>query len=384
MRKNYKLVLGLVAGLTVGSIMIQPTTTEAKVKYETPKQAGQKWYKAQTKAYNGKKKVSVTFNIKAKNEKQADAVIRKLYVEAAKAQYSNQFISRNMTDGTTDYLYTAESFKKVKKGVYRWKITINGKSGTFRREYREAGYNKKLLADLTPLTKGKSQFDKAWIAMEWLRDRAYYQCGRNQDSSNKALWKKKYHADCDDLAGTYGYYAKAAGVKKVGMVSIPDEDGGHSWNYIVVNGRMYFIDFQGTSGSCLDGKAISVKKVVSLMHDPNFLMQNWSYLSSWNEMYRKYVDVNAKDEITCKAVYNKMTKEQRKTADVDDLSEFQPDARYSLSCDSWSQSHFLPVKVYFSGKFTSYTVKQLKNKSWWDGLDGKPGKMPKKYRKYLW
>ena len=193
MRKNYKLVLGLVAGLTVGSIMIQPTTTEAKVKYETPKQAGQKWYKAQTKAYNGKKKVSVTFNIKAKNEKQADAVIRKLYVEAAKAQYSNQFISRNMTDGTTDYLYTAESFKKVKKGVYRWKITINGKSGTFRREYREAGYNKKLLADLTPLTKGKSQFDKAWIAMEWLRDRAYYQCGRNQDSSNKALWKKKYH-----------------------------------------------------------------------------------------------------------------------------------------------------------------------------------------------
>lgn len=376
MKKNYKLVLGLVAGLAVGSIMIQPTTTEAKIQYETPKQAGQKWYKAQTEAYNGKKKVSVTFNIKAKNEKQADAVIRKLYVEAAKAQYGNQFISRNMTDGTTDYLYTAESFKKVKKGVYCWKITINGKSGTFRREYREAGYNKKLLADLTPLTKGKNQFDKAWITMEWLRDRAYYQCGRNQDNSNKALWKKKYHADCDDLAGTYGYYAKAAGVKKVGMISVNDSDGGHSWNYIVVNGRMYFIDFQSTTGSCLDDKAISAKRVVSLMHDPDFLMQNWDGLSSWNKSYREDFDADAKDEITIKAVYNKMTIEQKKAAGVDDLSKYSPYSRYQMECESWSQSHFLPVKVFCSyGIGREYTVKQIKKNCYWDGSNHK-GKCP--------
>ena len=376
MRKNYKLVLGLVAGLAVGTAMTNPVKTEAKIKYETPKQAGQKWYKAQTKAYNCKKKVSVTFNIKAKNEKQADAVIRKLYVEAAKAQYGNQFISRNMTDGTTDYLYTAESFKKVKKGVYCWKITINGKSGTFRREYRETGYNKKLLADLTPLTKGKNQFDKAWITMEWLRDRAYYQCGRNQDSSNKALWKKKYHADCDDLAGTYGYYAKAAGVKKVGMVSVNDSDGGHSWNYIVVDGRMYFIDFQSTTGSCLDGKSISAKKVVSLMHDPDFLMQNWDGLSSWNKSYREDFDASAKDEITIKAVYNKMTTEQKKAAGVDDLSKFSPYSRYQMECESWSQSHFLPVKVFCShGIGREYTVKQIKKNCYWDGSNHK-GKCP--------
>lgn len=37
MRKNYKLVLGLVAGLTIGVTMAQPTTTEAKIKYETSK-----------------------------------------------------------------------------------------------------------------------------------------------------------------------------------------------------------------------------------------------------------------------------------------------------------------------------------------------------------
>ena len=385
MRKNYKLVLGLVAGLTIGSAVVANSVpAEAKIKYETPKQAGQRFYKAETLAYKGKKKVTRVFYYKTKDYKDIYKFTSMLYKEAAKAQYGSQFINQHMTDGSTDIVYVKDSHKKVKKGVGSYKITINGKSGTFRREYRETEANRKLLADLTPLTKGKSQFDKAWITMEWLRDRAYYQCGRNQDSSNKALWKKKYHADCDDLAGTYWYYAEAAGVKKVGMVSIPDEDGGHSWNYIVVKGRMYFIDFQGTSGSCLDDKAISAKKVVSLMNDPDFLMQNWSYLSSWNELYRKYVDANAEDEITCKAVYNKMTKEQRKAADVDDLSEFQPDARYSLSCDSWSQSHFLPVKVYFSGRYTDYTVKQLKNKSWWDGLDGKPGKMPKKYRKYLW
>lgn len=385
MKKNYKLVLGLAAGLAIGTAIAQPTITEAKVNIETPKQAGERWYKAETRAYNGKKKVSVTFNIKAKNEKQADTVIRKLYVEAAKAQYGNQFINRSMTDGTTDYLYTAESFKKVKKDVYCWKITINGKSRTFRREYREAGYNKKLLADLTPLTKGKSQFDKAFITMSWFRGRAGYQCGRNQDDSNQALWNRKYHADCDNLAGSYSYYAEAAGVKKVGMVSVPDEDGGHSWNYIVVDGRMYFIDFQGWTGPAIGRSwSISGQELVEKMNDPEYVMQNWDGLSSWNKSYREDFDANAKDEITIKAVYNKMTTEQKKAAGVDDLSKFSPYSRYQMECDSWSQSYFLPVKVYFSGKFTDYTVKQIKNKSWWDGLDGKPGKMPKNLLKYLW
>ena len=248
MRKNYKLVLGLVAGLTIGSavgLTAQPTTTEAKIKYETPKQAGQRFYKAETLAYKSKKKVTRVFYYKTKDYKDIYKFTSMLYKEAAKAQYGDQFINQHMTDGSTDIVYVKDSHKKVKKGVGSYKITINGKSGTFRREYRETEANRKLLADLTPLTKGKSQFDRAFITMSWLRGRAYYQCGRNQDTSKKALWNRKYHTDCDGLAGTYWYYAKAAGVKKVGMVSVNDEDGVHSWNYIVVNGRMYFVDFQG-------------------------------------------------------------------------------------------------------------------------------------------
>lgn len=370
MKKNYKLVLGLVAGLAVSTavgLTAQPTTTEAKIKYETPKQAGQRWYKAQTEAYKGKKKVTRVFYIKAKNESQVADVTYRMRIAAVKAQYKGQY-SETWGEAGASADYRKTSLKKVKNGVYRWQITYNGKNKKFRKEYREAEYNRKMLTELTSLTEGKSQFDKAWITMEWLRDRAYYQCGNHQDWSTTALYKRKFHAACGPLAWTYEDYAKAAGVKKVGMVSTKD----HSFNYIVVNGRMYFIDFQDTTGSCLDGKSISVKKIVSLMNDPDFLMQNWSYLSSWNELYRKCVDVNAEDEVTCKAVYDKMTKEQRKAADVDDLSEFQPDARYSLSCDSWSQSHFLPVKIYCSCSSGEYTVKKIKKI------------VPKKLHKYLW
>lgn len=382
MKKNYKLVLGLVAGLTISAVVAQPTTTEAKIKFETPKQMGQKFYKAETEAYKGKKKVTRVFYYKTKDYKNIYKFTDMLYKEAAKAQYGDQFISRRMTEGSTDYLYRKDSYKTVKKGVGSYKITINGKSKLFREEYREAGYNRKLLADLTPLTKGKSQFDKAFITMSWFCGRAGYQCGRNQDDSNQALWNRKYHADCDNLASDYSYYAEAAGVKKVGMVSVPDEDGGHSWNYIVVDGRMYFIDFQGWTGPAIGRSwSISGQELVEKMNDPDFLMQNWTDLEWINGWYRKNVDADAKDEITCKAVFDKMPEEQKTYLYNKYTSSYD---KYIFSCDSWSQSYFLPVKVYFSGRYTDYTVKQIKNKSWWDGLDGKPGKMPKNLLKYLW
>ena len=371
MRKNYKLVLGLVAGLTIGSavgLTAQSTTTEAKIKYETPKQAGQRWYKAQTEAYKGKKKVTRVFYIKAKNEGKASGVIHRMCVAAVKAQYRDQY-DENWGEAGASADYYKESFKRVKNGVYRWQITYNGKNKKFRKEYREAEYNREMLTELTSLTDGKSQFDKAWITMEWLRDRAIYQCGNHQDWSVTALYKRKFHAACGPLAWTYEDYAKAAGVKKVGMISTKD----HSFNYIVVNGRMYFIDFQSTTGSCLDDKAINAKRVVSLMNDPDFLMQNWYGLSSWNESYREDFDADAKDEITIKAVYNKMTAEQKKAAGVNDLSKYSPYSRYQMECDSWSQSHFLPVKVFCSyGIGREYTVKKIKKI------------VPKKLHKYLW
>ena len=376
MRKNYKLVLGLVAGLAVGTaIVANSVPTEAKIKYETPKQAGQKFYKAETLAYKGKKKVTRVFYYKTKDYKDIYKFTSMLYKEAAKAQYGSQFINQHMTDGSTDIVYVKDSHKKGKKGIGSYKITINGKSGTFRREYRETEANRKLLADLTPLTEGKSQFDKAFITMAWLRGRAIYQCGRNQDSSNKALWKRKFHADCDDLAGTYWYYAKAAGVKKVGMVSVNDEDGGHSWNYIVVNGRMYFVDFQGWDESFGRKGHLSGKEFVEKMYDPEYVMKRWDGLSSWNKSYREDFDADAKDEITIKAVYNKMTTEQKKAAGVDDLSKYSPYGRYQMECDSWSQSCFEPVKVFCYRSSGDYTVKQIKKNCYWDGSNHK-GKCP--------
>ena len=371
MKKNYKLVLGLVAGLTIGSavgLTTQPTTTEAKVKYETPKQAGQRFYKAETLAYKNKKKVTRVFYYKTKDYKDIYKFTSMLYKEAAKAQYGDQFINQHMTDGSTDIVYVKDSHKKVKKGVGSYKITINGKNGTFRREYRETEANRKLLADLTPLTKGKSQFDRAFITMSWLRGRAYYQCGRNQDTSKKALWNRKYHTDCDGLAGSYSYYAKAAGVKKVGIVSTKV----HSFNYIVVNGRMYFVDFQRWNDISFGRKGdLSGKEFVEKMYDPEYVTKEWYDLKFVYDWYKKNVDPNAKKEITPKAILDEMTKEQRKAFDKYDGEDSVSWGNYALECDSWSQAQFLPMKVYCS-KYSDYTVKKIKKI------------VPKKLHKYLW
>jgi hypothetical protein len=371
MRKNYKLVLGLVAGLAVGTAMTNSVPTEAKIKYETPKQAGQRFYKAETLAYKGKKKVTRVFYYKTKDYKDIYKFTSMLYKEAAKAQYGSQFINQHMTDGSTDIVYVKDSHKIVKKGVGSYKITINGKSGTFRREYRETEANRKLLADLTPLTKGKSQFDKAWISMQWLQGRSYYQCGRNQDTSNKALWNRKYHTDCDGLAGSYSYYAKAAGVKKVGIVSTKD----HSFNYIVVNDRMYFIDYQDCSNPGFGREGdLSGKEFVEKMYDPDFLMKKWQALKGLTNWYRDYVSTDVKNEFAPKILWNKMTTKQRddyKNCIKKMDGRFDILDEYNLECDSWSQAQFLPMKVYCA-RYSDYTVKKIKKI------------VPKKLHKYLW
>ena len=370
MKKNYKLVLGLALGLAVSTAVVltaQPTTTEAKVKYETPKQMGKRVYRAMVKAYNGKKKITVSFYVKAKKEEKVWDVSNKVQKEASKAQFGKQQIGNRKLSLSADDTCLNPSYKKVKKGVYRYKYTINGKNRMFRDLFRDDECNRKLLADLTPLTKGKSQFDRAWITMQWLQGRSGYQCGRNQNASNYALWRRKFHADCDDLAGAYWYYAEAAGVKKVGMVSTKV----HSFNYIVVDGRMYFIDYQNCSNPGFGRKGdLSGKEFVEKMYDSEYVTKKWDALSFWNEWYRKNVDANAKNEITVKAVYNKMTKEQKEAEEKQD-GKFSIYGSYQLECDSWSQAQFLPMKVYCA-RYSDYTVKKIKKI------------VPKKLHKYLW
>ena len=371
MRKNYKLVLGLVAVLTIGSavgLTAQPTTTEAKIKFETAKEAGKRLYKAETTAYKSKKKVTRVFYVKANNEKKAEDLSYKIDCAARKAQYGKYFNDNHSRFGALDYTYTKSSVKKVKKGVYAYRVTLNGKNKNFRRDYRLTECDRKLLEDLLPLTEGKNQFDKAWITMAWMRTRAIYQCGKNQDSSEEALWKRKFHADCDDLAWTYVNYASCAGVKNVGSVSTYD----HTWNYVVVDGRMYFIDFQGTSAmSGLNEETISIQKAVSMMSDPEFIEKNWSELRWLNKWYRENVDANAEKENNCKAVWDKMTEEQ-KEAVKKRLGSIPSWDMYQLTCDSYSKSNFEPLKVFCDHSNGDYTVKQVKKI------------VPKSLQKYLW
>ena len=370
MRKNYKLVLGLALGLAVSTavgLTTQQTTTEAKVKYETPKQMGKRVYRAMVKAYNGKKKVTVSFYVKAKKEEKVWDVSNKVQKEASKAQFGKQQIGNRKLSLSADDTCLNPSYKKVKKGVYRYKYTINGKNRMFRDLFRDDECNRKLLADLTPLTEGKSQFDKAFITMAWLRGRAGYQCGRNQDTSKKALWNRKYHTDCDGLAGSYWYYAEAAGVKKVGMVSTKV----HSFNYIVVNGRMYFVDFQRWNDISFGRKGdLTGKEFVEKMYDPEYVTKEWSQLGSLYDWYKEVVDSNAEKRLSCKFFWENMPEKEIEASEKL-YGKYTTYDKYIFSCDSWSQAQFLPMKVYCA-RYSDYTVKKIKKI------------VPKKLHKYLW
>ena len=134
---------------------------------------------------------------------------------------------------------------------------------------------------------------------------------------------------------------------------------------------MYFVDFQGWDDSFGRKGHLSGKEFVEKMYDPEYVTKRWDALSFWNEWYRKNVNVDAKNEITVKAVYNKMTNEQKEAEEKQD-GEFSIYGNYQLECDSWSQSCFEPVKVFCYRSSGEYTVKKIKKI------------VPKKLHKYLW
>ena len=182
-----KITVGLGIALTALTLTLtNPATTEAKTKYLTAKEAGKKIASLQKRCYEKKIKSSTTFSFKAKNEDKAWDFIMKAYTETAKIQYGKGY-----GKGLEATCGTRESWKKSiltgSKGSFKFKLIINGKSKAYRKNYRDDECVKKLLIELKGFTKGKSQFDKAWITMCWFKARSCYASGQHKYTSNYAL-----------------------------------------------------------------------------------------------------------------------------------------------------------------------------------------------------
>ena len=330
-----KIITGLGIALTALTLTLAtPTTTEAKSKYVTAKQAGKKIAALQKRCYEKKIKSSTTFSFKAKNEDKAWDFVEKAYTETAKIQYGKGY--GKGLKATSDTWDSWQEGTKLtgSKGSFKFKQVINGKSKAYRKEYKEDLYVKKLLIELKGFTNGKSQFDKAWITMCWLKARSTYCEGAHKYTSNYDLYKRNLITDCDGLAGKYAFYAEQAGVKHVGVVS----DSEHMWNWIKVDGKRYYIDYQGAM--CTTSHDYSVKKCVELSIDP----KDWLALITANEWYKENVDPDAKDFKNCKQFWDSLTKEQQKAFSKRFI--FGPGAKYAITCSSYSQTHFLPLDAF--------------------------------------
>ena len=349
MKKNIKLIIGLTFGLAVSAAVAQPTKVDAKVKLETAQQAGKRLYKAETLAYKSKKKVTRVFNYKAKSLGKAENFAYKIDCAALKIQYGKYYSNSNIYCGALDYTYTKKDIKKVKKGIYAYKITINGKNAGFRKDYRNTESDRKLVAEIKSFTKGQNQFEKAWTTMVWFRARSCYDCGRHQKTTVYDLYKRDLQTDCDGLASMYAHFAHRAGVKKVGLVRYND----HMWNWIEVDGVKYYIDYQGVT-SWPDK---SVKKAVEKSIDPLY-EDNWGMLWRLNKWYRENVDADAKIVTSCAKRWASLNKEQK--AKFRNRYVGGSWDEYELTCDSYAKSNFLPLKVFCDRSNGDHTVSQSK------------------------
>ena len=348
-----KIITGLGIALTALTLTLtNPTSTEAKSKYITAKEAGKRIVAFQTKVYKQKKKATLYLPLKIKNLYDYKEV-RKAYNEAAKAQYGKGVYCKGLkavSDNWDDWSMGSDIVKK--NGKYVYKLVLNGKHWDYKFQYKEAECQRKLIKELKGFTKGKNQFDRAWITMIWLNSRAGYRSRAHKYVTQQDLYKRHFITDCDGLAIQYAFYAHCAGVKHVGTV----QDSTHMWNWIKVDGKRYYIDFQSTNG-CFSGYE-SIKTNIKHGMDP-FYHDRWGYLYDLIK-WCKENKVEGIDSIdNCKEIWDSLTKKQKSdfTKWYDGISV---SAAYQLSCSSFSQSNFEPLKVWCYNSNGDYTIKNSK------------------------
>ena len=235
----------------------QTTITAEAASTISVEQAGKKIAKAQDKAFNTKKDVTVTVKVKCSSKKKYDIFgIETQVIDAvAKAELGDAYnrdahchsaaMERDNGKGYPKTKYGYDYTTSLKGGVLTLKFTIHGGRSYFQKAYRNNACLKQNVADLKQRTEGMDEKDKAWEVAVWLNERVSYNA-RETNGSDEAVYKKQASGVCADLAILYLRYALLAGVEKPGIVLCQAED--HDWNCVKIDGEIYYLDMQIIDG----------------------------------------------------------------------------------------------------------------------------------------
>lgn len=225
-------------------------STKADAKVVSVKQAAQKIYNAEKKAYNTKKNVTTTVQVKYTDDFLPDHFIagdvedalikiekrgvKYFFGTPSGTKYIGYFSGVGKHD--VDTCYGKVSLNEAKKYV-TLKITLRGNNEKFRERFASYAAGDKLAHEVIELTDGMNQMDKAWTTAVWLARHIHYMESGYNDSPAKLL-EGKATGNCGVLASYYKQFAKIAGVKNVAYVSYKD----HAWNCVKVDGVKYYLE----------------------------------------------------------------------------------------------------------------------------------------------
>lgn len=270
-----------IAAVMASSIFtFSQTTKAATVSIE---KAAEKIYKAETKAYETKKDVSVTVKVAApsKTKKAIQKVIENVEDALIKEELGDvdltyvmrgrfirpsigKLVSRlgkdNCDSGRrkTKYFYYPAQDAAIqnisyKNGVLIVKFDIKGSKKWYRDQYYENTCLAKCVEELRELTDGLSEKDKAWTVGMWVQDHFWYD-GDYDDGSKTAyslIWKRDGACgDCEQEAIANQLFACLMGLN-TGYVC----DDVHAWNCVKIDGEIYYFD--GTDSLTGDWEAFN-------------------------------------------------------------------------------------------------------------------------------
>lgn len=254
-----------IAALAVGSVFTFSQTTEAAT--ISIEKAAQKIYKAETKAYNTKKDVSVTVKLASASSKKAikkvtgeleDAlikaelgdvdltyVLRGKYIRPAIGGFlygtGNHSDRKGSSWGYFYYPTSTGAYQKgsYKSGVLTVKFDIKGSKKWYRDQYYENTCLAKCVKELREQINGMSEKDKAWTVGEWAAEHLTYYSKYEDGSKTKysLIWSGDAYGDCEQEARAYQLFACLMGLD-AGFVY--DDD--HAWNCVKIDGTVYYLD----------------------------------------------------------------------------------------------------------------------------------------------
>ena len=265
-----------IAAVMTGSVFtFSQTTKAATISIE---KAAQKIYKAETKAYNTKKDVSVTVKVAAPSktkkaikkvtgeiedalikEELGDVdltrVVRNTYVRPSIGElfmgYGSAYkLSHDFYRFYYPQSQGADQYVSYKNGVLTIKLDIKGSKKWYRDQYKENTYLAKCVADLREQTDGLSEKDKAWTVAEWVEARVGNDQGKpgGNRTTYSLIWEENAVGTCEQQAMANQLFGCLMGLN-TGFV-VNDE---HAWNCVKIDGEIYYYD--GTDAETREWKA---------------------------------------------------------------------------------------------------------------------------------